>query len=137
MSLSRVRTFTLALVGFTLYGSLLGTVGFAGQAKTPPKSTGEKTAKSGAGNASLIADGKKVYEANRCANCHAISGKGGKAGPDLTRTGATPKHTAAWFEEEVKNPKAHKPDSKMPAYADKIKGHDLQALAAYLTSLKK
>jgi mono/diheme cytochrome c family protein len=137
MSLIRGRTCTLALVGFIVYGSLLGTVGSAGQSKAPHKSTGGKTAKSGAGNASLIAEGKKVYEANRCANCHAISGKGGKAGPDLTRTGADPKHTAAWFEAEVKNPKAHKPDSKMPAYADRIKGHELQSLAAYLTSLKK
>jgi cytochrome c oxidase subunit 2 len=123
MIVTRSRTAALVLAGFIVYGSVLGTDVLAG----PPKS----------GKAASIAGGKMVYEANKCANCHAIQGKGGKVGPDLTRTGASPKHTVAWFAEEVKNPKSHKPDSKMPAYADKIKGKDLQALATYLSSLKK
>lgn len=85
----------------------------------------------------VVAAGKKIYAAQKCDACHAINGKGGTSGPELTKTGADTRHTAAWFEEQIKNPKAHKPDGTMPAYDDKVKGKDLKALVAYMGSLKK
>jgi len=36
----------------------------------------------------------------------------------------------------VRNPKTHSPQSRMPAFADKINDADLQSLADYLASLK-
>jgi mono/diheme cytochrome c family protein len=122
----------LLLSGLLASGALLGTAAWAGpppghHAKAPPK---------GGGNAALIAQGKKVYEDNHCSSCHAIAGTGGKAGPDLTHTGSKPGHTVAWLEAEIQNPKTHNPKSRMPAYASKIQGNDLKALATYLASLK-
>ena len=90
-----------------------------------------------------FAAGKKVYAHNGCANCHKLGetgrGKGGRGpgGPDLTTTGANPEHTARWLADHVRDPKLHKPESRMPAYgADKIGDADLTALAEYLAGRK-
>ena len=119
--------FTLTALG--LAGALLTTA-----AAAPQK--GKKPAPMKKPAAAEVA-GKKVYDQNKCANCHAIGGKGGKAGPDLSGEGAIAGHNAAWLEAEIKNPKSHKPGGSMPAFADKIKGKDLSNLAAYMGSLKK
>ena len=57
-------------------------------------------------------------------------------GPDLGKLGADAAHTPQWLADHVRNPKAHKPQSRMPAYAGKIPEEDLIALADYLASLK-
>jgi len=88
-------------------------------------------------SAANAAAGKKVYEQNRCAACHSINGTGGKAGPDLSSEGSNTAHSVAWLQAEIKNPKSHKPDSKMPSYEASIKGKELSSLATYLSSLKK
>ncbi len=124
------RGLTIAAVICTL--SILATAAFAG----PPK--GKKPApKTTAPTATEIAAGKKVYTASGCGGCHAISGNGGKAGPDLTKVGVSPKHTLKWLSDQVSDPKLHTPDSTMPGYAESIKGKDLKAIAAYLSTLKK
>jgi mono/diheme cytochrome c family protein len=84
----------------------------------------------------LIAAGKKVYDAKGCASCHAIGGKGGNSGPDLTATGAVPGHNVQWLSVQIANPKAHNPDSTMPAFAQTIPAKDLTAAATFLASLK-
>jgi mono/diheme cytochrome c family protein len=105
--------------------------------------------------------GKKVYADNNCARCHKLgetggggpegmmggppSGvpggkkgpRGGKGGPDLTTVGADPAHTKQWLSDHVRNPKVHKPQSRMPANGpEKISDADLSALADYLSSRK-
>jgi len=127
------KTSALLLAGLLLGGSLLMSAAFA----KPPKKTPTKPSKPSA--AAAIAAGKKVFEASSsgCGNCHAINGKGGSSGPDLSNVGGESKHTAAWLKVAVTDPKAHDPNSSMPAYADKIKGKDLTNLVAYLGSLKK
>jgi mono/diheme cytochrome c family protein len=97
----------------------------------PPKSAGAKKAP-----AAAIAAGKKIYAAKHCEMCHKIAGKGGATGTDLSKEGANAKHTAAWLQIEVQDPKQHKPTSSMPSYKDDIKGADLTNLVAYLRSLK-
>ena len=100
------------------------------------------------------AAGKKVYNAQACARCHSMGkapggpakggpamggpGKGGpKAkGPDLAKAGAKEGRTADWFVAYVSNPKKENPDSKMPAFENKIKADDMRALAEFLASLK-
>ena len=119
-----------ALAALTLTTTLLTATAFAG-----PPSKGKK--KPPVVDKAAIAAGKKVYDGNGCANCHAINGTGGMAGPDLTKVGANPKHTAKWLAEAIVNPKAHNPDTTMPSYEDSIKGKDLTNVVAYLASLKK
>lgn len=91
---------------------------------------------SASGDANLIAAGKTVFDAQNCAKCHSIAGQGSPRGRDLTRVGADPNHTSQWLIEHVKNPRAHNPNSRMPAFEGKITEQDLNALAAYLASLK-
>lgn len=82
-------------------------------------------------------DGKAVFDANGCAKCHAIGDSGRRRkGPDLAKVGMDPEHTPQWLVEYVKNPKAHKPDSKMPRFEGKISEQDLRALGEYLAGLK-
>ncbi len=82
-----------------------------------------------AGNA---ANGKKLYAAQGCGACHVIRGKGGKTGPDLTKTGT--KRTAAWMVAFLKNPRSKIPKGTMPPAEGSAK--DLQDLAAYMMTLK-
>jgi cbb3-type cytochrome oxidase cytochrome c subunit len=105
-----------------------------------------------------FAAGKHVYANNGCVRCHQLgetggrpggpggSGggmpggkgpRGGMSGPDLTKVGAEPAHTKEWIAAHVRDPKTHKPQSRMPASGpEKISDADLDALAAYLASRK-
>jgi len=123
---------TLFATGLILYGALALPVALAGRPMDQSKSTAGKNP----ADADVIALGKKVYAAHGCATCHKINGQGGAMGPDLSRTGADPKHTRKWFEAQVTNPKRNNPASTMPAFGQQIKGKPLAALAAYLASLK-
>ena len=101
------------------------------------KSKGKKPAAGAAKpGAALLAAGKRVYDAKGCAACHAIGGKGGNSGPDLTATGAVPTHTIQWLSVQIANPKAHNPDSTMPPFAATVPAKDLTAMGTYLASLK-
>ncbi|MCW3099089.1 MAG: cytochrome b/b6 [Chthonomonadaceae bacterium] len=125
------KAVALLMVGLTLGGSM--TVALAQTKKTQKTKKPPVTTKP---TAAMIAAGAKVYEANGCGGCHMINGKGGTNGPDLSATGADPKHTAKWLETQITSPKTNKSDSTMPPY-DSIKGKDLSNLVAYLSSLKK
>jgi cytochrome c oxidase subunit 2 len=114
----------------------------------------------GAGQANVIAAGRKAFAAQRCAACHVVresgrvagagagAGSGGVAGdqaalgPDLTHVGSrlyigagtlpnSRVALAAW----VANPHSIKPGVRMPAGAD-MDAATLSALAAYLEQLK-
>ncbi len=87
-------------------------------------------------DATTLASGKSVYAANGCANCHAIGGQGGRSAPDLSHVAAEKQHDTAWLIAHVKNPKSHKPNSRMPGFEGKIADKDLTALGGYLASLK-
>lgn len=97
----------------------------------------------------LAADGAKVFSDAPCAVCHTIRGVTGFSpeytygfrGPDLTHfasrgtlAGAimdnTPKNVAKW----IHNPDGIKPGANMPTLG--LSGKDLNALVAYLESLK-
>jgi len=101
-----------------------------------------KDTTSSSADAGPYAAGNKVYEANRCARCHAIAGQAADAGgqgrrgkgPDLSKVGA--KRDRDWIVEHVRNPKTHSPNSRMPPFGEKINDADLQSLADYLASLK-
>ncbi len=94
---------------------------------------------------SLLARGREVYELYECYNCHKIGGQGGvkKRGPNLDNIGSfltkedikkkvfDPTYLyAEGFEEEHK--KGRMPDK----YKDLMTDEEIEALAAYLSSLK-
>src|SRR3990172_12113579 len=57
-----------------------------------------------------IEKGKKIYDEKRCSACHAIAGKGGKIGPDLSDVGN--KRDGEWLTKFFKDPKGTVPESK-------------------------
>lgn len=88
------------------------------------------------------AEGRSVFAATACINCHAVAGTEahGRFGPDLTHlmsratiaSGAaanTPENLRLW----VQNPDAIKPGSLMPAM--NLSGQDLDCVTAYLLTL--
>lgn len=79
-----------------------------------------------------IARGKDVYAEKKCAVCHAIGGKGGRAGPELSDAGA--RRDAQWLKNLIKDPQATNPKAKMMPF--KGREGELVALVACLGSLK-
>jgi cytochrome c oxidase subunit II len=92
---------------------------------------------------SLARRGRQVFLASSCVMCHTIAGTpaGSRIGPDLTHlasrqtiaAGTLPNTTgnlAGW----ILDPQAFKPGAKMPA--TQLRSEDLQALLAYLETLK-
>jgi cytochrome c oxidase subunit 2 len=94
-------------------------------------------------SASNTSAGQHIFETTACINCHTVAGTvaNGRFGPDLTHlmsrdtiaAGAaqnTPQNLRLW----IRNPDAIKPGSLMPAM--QLTDHDLDALAAYLETLR-
>lgn len=83
--------------------------------------------------------GEQVYTAQKCSVCHSIAGKGGKANP-LDGVGA--KISAAETRQWITNPKemTTKANSQkkppMPDRYGKLPAEDIDALVAYMQSLK-
>jgi mono/diheme cytochrome c family protein len=144
---------TLGFVGLALILSALGcnknSDSPAGPTGPPPGTQGppagpsaeEVLAKLPGGDD--VAAGKKIYVNTNCANCHKLGEAGsrpggrGPRGPDLTSVGADSEHTKQWIADHIRNPKTHKPQSRMPAYGpDKITDADLAVLAEYLAGRK-
>jgi len=90
-------------------------------------------------NADLTKRGAQVYEAQKCGVCHAIAGKGGKASP-LDGVGAklSDADLRRWIthpaEMTAKTKSTKKPP--MPEKWGKLPAADVDALVAYLQSLK-
>ncbi len=87
----------------------------------------------------LVEKGQTLFTQNRCTLCHSVAGKGNPKGP-LDSIGE--KHTAAefrqWLTEPAEMAKKANATRKppMPSFA-KLPAADLDALVAYLGSLKK
>ncbi len=82
-----------------------------------------------------VAQGKLLYERWGCPRCHAIGGRGGTIGPDLTRAGAKLGRDVAWHVRHLKNPAAVVPGSLMPP-TQGASEDELRAVAEYMLSLK-
>ena len=131
----------IVFAAVAVFGAQCFTAGMAAGQKPKPKPAPKKAAPPvkkpaapAAGGAQLIASGIKVYNANSCATCHKINGKGGPIGPDLTNVGSA--RDAKWLRVHIEDPKKHTPGSTMPAFKDQIKGKDMDAIVAYMASLK-
>ncbi len=76
----------------------------------------------------LIAAGEKLFRESRCITCHAVEGRGGTLGPELSRVAN--KVRPSWLYSFLKDPQRHFPHTKMPRY--RFDEHQLRALVAYL-----
>ena len=92
----------------------------------------------------ILQRGLEVFTSFGCGACHAIRGTDavGGFGPDLTHVGSRRTIGAGILDNTIENLKAWiadsqgiKPDNLMPPF-DFIEGEDLEALAAYLKSLR-
>jgi mono/diheme cytochrome c family protein len=92
----------------------------------------------GAQDAALVEKGEEVYNAQKCAVCHSIGGKGSKANP-LDGVGAklSADDIRAWITDPVAMTKKTNSQKKpaMPKNA-KLTPADVDALVAYMQSLK-
>jgi mono/diheme cytochrome c family protein len=88
--------------------------------------------------------GNAVFD-QHCLKCHSVDGGAaagggpkGKTGgaPDLAKVAADPAHTPEWLAEHVRNPKAHVPGSKMPAFAEKLSDEEVRSVVEYMSKLK-
>jgi mono/diheme cytochrome c family protein len=82
--------------------------------------------------AARAADGVALFDAAGCRACHRIGPRGGKAGPDLTMVGL--RRPRAWIEAWLKDPRAWKGDTLMPAQGLSDAGR--AALAEFLSAQK-
>jgi mono/diheme cytochrome c family protein len=76
--------------------------------------------------------GKALFDANGCRSCHAVSGIGANAAPDLTYVGF--RHTARWLEVWLSGPAHWKRDTQMPDL--RLGADERAALVEWLSSLK-
>lgn len=102
---------------------------YLGSVQAPP---GTRTAPSGSPQA-LVDRGREVYVANKCQNCHVVKGEGVDFGPELTHIGSG--YSADKLAAQIRNPLSVNPQASMPAF-DKLSDADLNALIAYLLTLK-
>ena len=72
--------------------------------------------------------------AEKCSPCHAVNGKGGAAGPDLSRIGEV--RSVAFLRGFITNPQSVLPGSSMPAFERTLSGSQISDLANYLSSLR-
>ena len=86
---------------------------------------------------SPVEKGKAVYTAQKCSVCHSIAGAGNKKGP-LDGVGAklSADDMRAWITSAPEMAAKAKADRKPPMKAYALAKDDLDALVAYLQSLK-
>ena len=83
--------------------------------------------------------GEQVYAAQKCSVCHSIAGKGGKASPlDGVGTKLSAAEIREWIVEPVAMAKKTGSTKKpvMPKRYDKLPAADVDALVAYMQTLK-
>ena len=73
--------------------------------------------------------GKEIFIREGCAGCHSYKGHGGSTGPDLTSVGQ--RRSVIWIISQIRNPKSHNPDSRMPEFRH-LSLFERYAIAHYL-----
>src|SRR3989337_3681578 len=77
--------------------------------------------------------GALLFRNNNCIVCHAIQGKGGSVGPNLTYVGR--RRSRSYIIEQIINPKSHNSNTTMPSFAH-FPEKDITDLPDYLSNLK-
>jgi mono/diheme cytochrome c family protein len=92
-----------------------------------------------AGQDDAVKKGQEVYAAQKCSVCHSIAGKGGKQSPlDGVGKKLTADEIRQWIVNPTEMTKKMKSTKKppMPAKYGKLPPADVDALVAYMQSLK-
>ena len=90
-------------------------------------------------DAAQVKKGQEVYTAQKCSICHSVAGKGGKSSPlDGVGTKLTAADIKAWIVTPVEAATKAKSTKKppMPAKYGKLPAADIDAMVAYMQSLK-
>ena len=90
-------------------------------------------------DAAAVKRGQEVYTAQKCQICHSISGKGAKASPlDGVGTKLSAADIREWIVHPTEMTKKMKSTKKppMPAKYGSLPAADIDALVAYMQSLK-
>jgi ubiquinol-cytochrome c reductase cytochrome b subunit len=128
-----------ALIGYLLFISWVITLAIVGYYSNPAASTAG-TSKSASisgdppGDMSASAtQGSQLFHSAGCLGCHRVNGQGGTIGPDLS-SGILKGRSRQWLMTQIQDPKAHFPNSIMPAFSS-LKRDQLNELADYLMTL--
>ena len=81
----------------------------------------------------LEAAAMNIIDAQGCAGCHVINGKGGSIGPSLSQEG-TKGHSIHWLEVQINTPKTHNPKTMMPNH--NLNPKQLKTVAEFLEASK-
>lgn len=84
-----------------------------------------------AGLLAFAPGGEALFKEQRCYTCHRFKGQGGTAGPDLTDV--LKRRGTVWIVLQIRNPKSHNPDSRMPSY-NHLGYTEIYAIISYLKS---
>ena len=134
--MNRLACITTVAAGIAI---LLGLASCARQvdsveAKASPAEMPAK-ARSPVVDAALIAAGEKVF-GESCAKCHSVNGVPDKSGPDLSDFGSE-RWSPTRVIDTIRDFQRYYPGSMMPTWDEAYPEQDLQAVAAYVMSLKK
>ncbi len=131
-----------SLLAFTFLAGILAVAG-CGQSSSqggavPPAGGQQGMARTQPGGAAAGGSSNELFTTH-CGKCHSLAEAGSepmKKAPNLGKAGADASHTVEWLSEYIRSPKTHKPESKMPAFAEKLKPEEIKAIAEYLATLK-
>jgi ubiquinol-cytochrome c reductase cytochrome b subunit len=101
----------------------------AGEAPAPPSLVPQTTAVS-----PPVESGAQLFQSQGCISCHRVNNAGGTIGPDLSSEGLRGR-TRDWLIIQIRNPKAHDPNSVMPVFST-LSDKDINELVDYLLRLK-
>lgn len=91
-------------------------------------------ARSNAQDPTLVAKGQKLAVQHKCSLCHVVEGKGGKIGKPLD--GVAERHDAAALKRILADPQKEFPDAKVKMPKVAWAAGDIDAVVAYLQTLK-
>src|SRR5205085_2132820 len=84
------------------------------------------------GRSPVELQGALVFQNKTCRNCHALEGRGGQRGPDLTRVGT--RLTRDQLIDQVSN--GTPGGGNMPAYGKQVNAYEMAALVEFLVGLR-
>jgi ubiquinol-cytochrome c reductase cytochrome b subunit len=127
----------VAISSGALFGLIIITLTIAGY-YSKPEATGAPSPSVQTGPRTSVPagtqNGAQLFQSQGCGACHRMNGSGGSIGPDLSNEGSGGR-TRDWLVTQIRNPKAHFPDSIMPSFSA-LSDKQVSDLADYLMGLK-
>jgi mono/diheme cytochrome c family protein len=130
-----------AMTGGTAFVCIILFLAYVGYYSRPGAETAEavpKTSPTPAASTAVpvsadIKEGAQLFQTEGCIGCHRIHGVGGTVGPDLS-SGVLKGKDRQWLMTQIRNPKAHFPNTIMPSYTGPS-DQQINAVVGYLLSI--